>query len=140
MAEKLTEADAKNWHMRESAHYNGGKVFFAYLHRCVEQPRLSRFDRYERKDRSVKSTWKVDGQDRESFAEAVEALNTPPVFAEDELAFLADAPLDYEAERRPGLNYEIADRVRNKGAIEFEHGRYRITEAGRAALHQDGEA
>lgn len=28
---KMTEADAKSWHMREAAHYNGGKVFFAYL-------------------------------------------------------------------------------------------------------------
>lgn len=136
---KLTVEDANLWHMRESAHYNGGKVFFAYLHRCVEQPRLSRFDRYERKDRSVASTWRVDGQDMASFADAVEALNTPPVFTAEELSFLAEAPLDYEPERRPGLNYELADSVRNKGAIEFDHGRYRLTKAGRALLEQRGE-
>jgi hypothetical protein len=133
---RLTEVDAKQWHMRESAHYNGGKVFFAYLHRCVEQPRLSRFDRYERKDRSVTSTWRTDGQDRASLADAVEALNTPPVFSADEMAFLASSPDDYEAERREGLDYQLADSVLNKGAIEFERGRFRLTSLGRASIQE----
>jgi len=134
---KMTESDAHGWHMREAAHYNGGKVFFAYLHRCIEHPRLSRFDRYERSTKSVTSTWRTDGIDQPSFAAAVEALNMPPVFTTEELAFLATAPDDYEPERRK-IDYELSDRVRNKGAIEWERGRFRITEAGRAALADGG--
>ncbi|MCO5071100.1 MAG: hypothetical protein M9944_07830 [Rhizobiaceae bacterium] len=132
----LTENDAKSWHLKEAAHYNGGAAFFAYLHRCVEQPRLSRFDRYDRKTKSVTSTWKVDGADRLSLRDAIDALNTPPVFTAEELAFLRDAPNDFEPERRNGLDYKVADGVRNKGAIEFENGRFRITDLGRAAIKQ----
>lgn len=131
---RLTVEDARAWRMREAAHYNGGKVFFAYLHRCIEHPRLSRYDRYERKDRSVTSTWRTDGVDRSSLAEAVDALNSPPVFSAEELGFLQGSPEDYEPDRRAGLSYELADRVRNKGGIEFEKGRFRITDIGRAAL------
>ena len=137
MSAKLTEADAKSWHMCEAIHYNGGAAFFAYLHRCVEQPRLSRYDRYDRKTRSVKSTWRADGQDHESFADAIEALNTPPEFTADELAFLADAPQDYEAEKRRGIDYALAMRIVDKGGIEFERGRYRITDAGRLAKEEN---
>ncbi len=138
MAEKMTEAAAKNWHMREAAHYNGGKVFFAYLHRCVEQPRLARFDRYDRKTKSVTSTWRVDGADRASLSDAVLALNSPPVFDAEELAFLRDAPADFEPERRPNLDYTLMDRVRNKGGIECERGRFRTTDLGRSALASTG--
>ena len=134
---KLTEHDAKSWHMEEAAHYNGGAAFFAYLHRCVEQPRLSRFDRYDRKTKSVTSTWKVDGADRLSLNDAIDALNTPPVFTVEEISFLRDAPNDYEPERREGLNYKLADGVRNKGAIEFEKGRFRLTDLGRSTLKQE---
>lgn len=133
MAE-LTEADARNWRMREAAHYNGGAAFFAYLHRCIEQPRLARFDRYDRKTRSVTSTWRTDGQDAQSLADAIQRLNVPPVFTAEELAFLAKAPVDYETERRKDVDYLIADAVRNKGAIEYENGLFRLTETGRAAL------
>lgn len=77
MNTRLALEDAKSWRMAEAVHYNGGKVFFAYLYRCVEQPRLSRYDYYERKTRSVTSTWRVDGRDQPSFEAAIEALNTP---------------------------------------------------------------
>ncbi len=137
----LSEADAKGWHMREAAHYNGGKVFFAYLHVCVEQPRLSRFDRYERKTRSVASTWRVDGEDKPSFAEAITALNTPPAFTKDELAFLATVPDEYEPDNdiRSTMPREIERAVRSKGAVEWEEGRCRITPAGRTALKEQSD-
>lgn len=137
MSEKLTEADAKNWHMQEAVHYNGGDAFFAYLHRCIEQPRLSRFDRYDKKTRAVTSTWKIDGIDRPSFAEAIERLNAPAVFDADELAHLATLPDDY-VDIRKGLDWPVARRVRDKGGSHWEDGKCRITPAGRRAL--SGEA
>lgn len=132
---KIAAADAANWHMREATHYNGGDVFFAYLHRCVEQPRLSRYDRYERKDQSVKSTWRADGIDHPTIEAAIEALNTPPVFDAAELAFLSAAPQDWAKKGPPGtIDWEVNERVVNKGGVEWERGSYRITPAGRAAI------
>lgn len=138
---KLTKADAANWRMRESTHYNGGKVFFAYLHRCIEQPRLSRFDKYWTKTRSVESTWRTDGIDHPSMEAAIEALNTPPTFDAEELAFLAACPTEFTKKGPPGsINWEVNERVVNKGAVEWEKGSYRITVLGRSALTQtDGE-
>ena len=132
----ITVDDAAKWHMREAAHYNGGAAFFAYLHRCVEQPRLSRFDKYVRADRSVVSTWRVDGIDHPDFAAAISALNVAPVFDEDELAQLATIPADYDpsVDVRKGMNFELMDRLRDKGAIEWAAGRCRTTAAGRHAL------
>ena len=137
---KLTEADAKSWHMRESAHYNGGKVFFAYMHRCVEQPRLTRYDRYERKDRSVTSTWRTDGVDKDSLAAAVDALNDAPQFTPDELAMLITLPHEYEPDNdiRKGLDWTIMTRLKDKGAVEWEKGRCRTTELGRTAIKEAG--
>lgn len=131
---KLTEADFKSWRMRERQHYNGGKEFFAYLHQCVEQPRLARYDRYDRKTRSVTSTWRTDGYDMASLADALEALNKPPVFSAEELGFLRGSPEDFEPERRPGVDYELAHRVDAKNGIEWQKGRFRLTDIGRAAL------
>jgi hypothetical protein len=133
---KLTKTDAANWHMREGAHYNGGEVFFAYLHHCVEQPRLSRFDKYLRKDRSVTSTWRTDGQDMPSIEAAIEALNTPPTFDDDELAFLKKAPEEF-TDIRKDIDWTVADQVRNKGAVEWERGKCRITDLGRSILAEN---
>lgn len=131
----LTKDDAKNWHMAEAAHYNGGKVFFAYLHRCVEQPRLSRFDKYWRDTKAVESTWRTDGVDHASMDAAIEALNTPPTFDAEELAFLASAPLEFTKKGQPGsIDWDINARVVDKGAVEWQRGEYRITDAGRSAL------
>ena len=141
MAGKLSEADAKQWHMREAAHCNGGAVFFAYLHSCVEQPRLARYDRYDRKTRGVTSTWRVDGEDKASLADAIEALNTPPTFAADELAFIAAVPDEYlhrsELREKIDFPWEVADGARNKGAVEWEKGCCRRTALGRTALAED---
>ena len=134
---ELTEADAKNWRMVEAAHYNGGKVFFAYLHRCVEQPRLSRYDRYERKTRSVTSTWRVDGADRPSFSDAIEALNTPPAFTDQEVAILrtfSDEPEDRREEMCADQEPYPWHSLREKGAIVWQARRCTITETGRRAI------
>ena len=137
---KLTVEDAKSWHVQEAAHYNGGDKFFAYLHRCVEQPRLSRFDRYDRKTKSVTSTWRTDGIDRSSFEAAIDALNTPPSFDADELAFLQTAPQEFTKKVAGAIDWAINDRVVNKGGVEWEKGCWRVTEAGRRALEaQEGE-
>jgi hypothetical protein len=131
----LTKADASNWHMREGAHYNGGKEFFAYMHRCVEQPRLSRFDKYIRKDQSIQSTWRTDGIDQPTMEAAIEALNTPPTFDAEELAFIATCPPEFTKKGPPGsINWEVNQRCVDKGAVEWERGEYRLTSLGADAL------
>lgn len=137
MPGKLTKVDADKWRMREAAHYNGGAVFFAYLYRCVEQPRLSRFDRYEKKTRKVISTWRADGIDMPSMEDAIEALNTPPTFDADEIAFLRNVPTEF-TDIREGLDWTLNERVQNKAAVEWERGKCRITETGRAAVAKSG--
>ena len=132
---RLTEADTKGWHLREEAHHNGGEAFFAYSHRCIEQPRLVRYDRYERKGRSVTSTWRVDGVDHPSLASAVEALNTPPVFDVEEIAYLATLPTEWTKKTVPNnINWVVNQRVRDKGGVEWRDRHYRITPVGLAAL------
>lgn len=69
--------DVRQWHMREEIHHNGGPDWFGYTFRCVEEPRLTRFDRYERRTKSATSTWRVDWIDRESLEDAVAALAGP---------------------------------------------------------------
>lgn len=132
---RLTEADTKSWHLREEAHYNGGEAFFAYSHRCIEQPRLVRYDRYECKGRSVTSTWRVDGIAHPSLAAAVEALNTPPVFDAEELAYLATLPTEWTKKTIPNnIDWVVNQRTKDKGGIEWRDGHYRITPTGIAAL------
>ncbi|MFJ7792305.1 hypothetical protein [Pseudomonas sp. NPDC096950] len=60
--------------IREVAHYNGGKAFFAYGYECVQHPRLTLFKRFDRKTKQVTNTWRVDGADQPSFETAVKAL------------------------------------------------------------------
>ena len=67
-----------DWKMREVMHINGGKDFFGYVHRCIEEPRLERYDRYDRKSRQVQSTWRVDGVDQPSLIAAGVALEAEP--------------------------------------------------------------
>lgn len=62
--------------IREIAHYNGGKVFFAYGYECVQHPRLTMFKRFDRKTRQVSSTWRLDGVDQPSLEEAVKVLDS----------------------------------------------------------------
>ena len=63
--------------VREVAHYNGGKAFFAYGYECVQHPRLTLFKRFDRKLKTVTETWRVDGADHVSLESAVAALEVP---------------------------------------------------------------
>lgn len=67
----------QHWTMREEIHHNGGGEWFGYTFRCEQDPRLTRFDKYERKTRSVTSTWRVDWIDQASLEDAVLALARP---------------------------------------------------------------
>ena len=60
--------------IREVAHYNGGKAFFAYGYECVQHPRLTLFKRFDRKTKQVSNTWRLDGVDQLSLEVAVQAL------------------------------------------------------------------
>lgn len=131
----LTLEDAKAWTTRESEHYNGGKVFFAYLHRCVQQPRLSRYDRYEKASRTTTSTWRVDGKDQPDFESAIAALNVPAPLTELERSVLETVTSE-PADRRKEMieNYKPWNGMREKGFVSWENGRVTITDAGVAAL------
>ena len=61
--------------IREVAHYNGGKAFFAYGYEFVQHPRLTLFKRFDRKLKTVTNSWRVDGADQASLEAAVAALN-----------------------------------------------------------------
>lgn len=60
--------------MKNVAHYNGGKAFFAYGYECVQHPRLTLFKRYDRKTKQVTCTWRVDGVDQASAEAAITTL------------------------------------------------------------------
>ena len=68
--------DSKDLTIREVAHYNGGKAFFAYGYECVQYPRLTLFKRFDRKTKQVTDTWKVDGVEQADLAAALIALDT----------------------------------------------------------------
>jgi hypothetical protein len=96
-------------------HLNGGAKFFGYIHRCVEHPRLTRRDIYDKKDKSVTSTWRVDGEDVADLAAAVERLNTPAVLTLDEAAALALIPTEFTNLR--AVENIVAGCERPSGAI-----------------------
>lgn len=106
----ITMKDLTASHMKERAHLNGGRDWFGYIHQCVEYPRLSRLDKYLRKNRSVESTWRVDGAPVADLGAAVTALNVPPVFTEDEQALLDRIPLEFSNLRK--LEDELAGGAR----------------------------
>ncbi|MBN9028907.1 MAG: hypothetical protein J0I23_03800 [Rhizobiales bacterium] len=126
---------AKNWTLREDAHYNGGKTFFAYLMRCVQQPRLSRYDRYDKATKTSTSTWRVDGIDFPNFNAAIIALNIEPELTAEERLVL-ETVTSKPSDRRKEMiaNYEPWHGLREKAFILWEKGRVTITDAGRAAL------
>jgi hypothetical protein len=137
MTEPITIADSQSWTMHEEVHINGGATFFAYLHRCDQQPRLSRYDRYQRSDRQVISTFRVDGVDQTDMAAAVDALNAPPTFSPAELTLLgtiSDEPTNRRKEMIAG--YVLWNGLKEKGAVAWERGLVSRTALGRDALIQ----
>lgn len=119
----------------DGSHYNGGAEFFGYGYKALGQPRLKMIRRwYRRGERRGKSEdrYFVDGVHVDSYAAAIEALETPPVFTAEEIAALAtigDDPADY----RKAVPYELLHYLSAKGAIEWgPPGRCKRTDVGRA--------
>jgi hypothetical protein len=73
----LTEADFNSWRFnRDAVHFNAGKEFFGWGHRCVTQPRLLVIDKYFKKDRSSQRSYVVDGKTQcSTLAEALTVLS-----------------------------------------------------------------
>jgi len=127
----ITRETLKLVHMRQGAHYDG-RGFFAYDYRCVEYPRLKRHDRYEKKTRSVTSSWWVDGAQRASLDEAIAALNVPPEIAPADREALQHVPDDYadiRSHEKPG--WEALHWLAEKGLIDWQHGKCRRSELAR---------
>lgn len=110
--------------LRDTAHLNGGEVFFGHLDSCVTYPRLQRVVKYYKADRSTKITWSVDGNyDVETIEEAIELLSKAPVFSEEETAALK--LIDDTWKRMRGVaDVLILINLRRKGAIEASRGGY----------------
>lgn len=128
----ITLDDVMKGSLRERAHHNGGEAFFAYTMQHIQYPRLTRYDRYDKKTKQVVSTWAVDGEDAVSIESAVERLNVPAVFTKaelDELSKVTDEYLDIRHTRDRDLNHALEA----KGAIEWRAGKCRLTDTGRAA-------
>jgi hypothetical protein len=131
------------YQFRESgSHYNGGAVFFGYGYDAIGEPRLMMVRRWYRQgDRrgQTEDHFFIDGSPVESYAKAIEALKTPPLFTIDELAALrqiGDEPTD----QRKTLKYETLYFLRCKGAIEWgPRGHCKRTAVARAALSKAGE-
>jgi hypothetical protein len=118
--------------MREVAHFNGGKEWFGYRHRCNEHPRLTRMDKYIRKTRAVESTFHVDGKQVASLEAAAELLAVPYLPTTDEVELLRLVPDEYAR-----LDERVRFvRLKDVGLVEFKDGDCRRTDAGRAALLQ----
>lgn len=121
--------DHNAWTMRETAHYNGGSEWFGYKYQCIQQPRLSRKDRYTRKDRAVTSKWLVDGEECASFEEALDRLSVAPVMSAGELDTIAAFSGVVMAKR----DFPDFDAVRGhlmtlseKGLVWWENGAVRL--------------
>lgn len=139
----LTEADFNSWRFRKNVmHLNGGKAFFGYGHRCVDQPRLLVIDKFFRKDRSTRRSYLIDDKTPcATLEEALAALSSPPVMTDEERELLRSMPADwfYPTRRAPyaflaALGF-VEWRPRDEGGIAC-----RITPAGRAALKGGGDA
>lgn len=125
----ITEADLLKCTTHKAAHFNGGKDWFGYLHRCNEHPRLARMDRYIRRNRSVESEWRVDGKPVRDLAEAAERLSTPYQPTPDEIALLRLVPEDWTLLEERARFVQLVD----TGLVEFHDGKCRLTATGRSA-------
>lgn len=133
----MTEDDYNSWRFRkDDVHFNGGKEWFGYGHRCIDQPRLLVVDKYLRKDRSVKRSYQVDGKIRcETLAEALAALSVPPVVNEEERALLATVLPDwYRPDERGNLVSLAYMGLVEWGRDEDKKVTCRLSEAGRKVL------
>lgn len=67
--------DASKWTLLETQHINASSAgWFGYVHKCVEEPRITRHLKCIRKTRSTEVTWQVDGVEVASFAAALDKV------------------------------------------------------------------
>lgn len=137
----LTEADYKSWRfVKDAVHINGGKEFFGYGHRCIDQPRLLVIDKYFKRDRSTQRSYIIDGKlPCTSLDEALTALADPPRLEAEDLSRLRDVPDDWFRPDPRGPLLPLAD----MGLIEWGRDAdkkvtCRRTDAGRSYLAQQG--
>lgn len=134
----FTAADFERWRFnRDAVHFNGGREFFGWGHRCVDQPRLLVIDKYFRKDRSTQRSYLIDGKTPcTTLDEALAVLSKPPTISDDLLALLrglSDEWIDADG-RVPYLP------LHDMGLMEFHHDKesrqflMRRTDAGRAVI------
>ncbi len=138
----LTKADFDGWRFRRDAvHFNGGREFFGWGHRCIDQPRLLVIDKYFKRDRSTQRSYLVDGRVTFPTLEgALEALSVPPAVSADDrrlLEILANQG-DADGWARPELRAPYLG-LADMGFVEW--GRTaanevtcRLTDAGRTAI------
>lgn len=135
----FTEKDFDSWRFnRDAVHLNGGREFFGWGHRCVDQPRLLVIDKHFKKDRSTQRSYLVDGKTPcTTLDEALALLSAPPSLSDELLALLRGLPDEWiDADGRiPYLP------LHDMGLMEFRHDKennqflMRRNEAGRAALN-----
>lgn len=134
----LTKTDFDGWRFnRDDVHFNGGREFFGWGHRCIDQPRLLVIDKYFRKERSTQRSYLIDGKTPcATLEEALTALAVPPKLSDDLLVLLrglSDEWIDADG-RVPYLP------LHDMGLMEFHHDKdvhrfmMRRNEAGRRAL------
>lgn len=137
MSEAPNLEDAKGWKMRETLHGHG-KGFFLYEYGVIDHMRLRRRDRYTRKDRSVTSTWLVDGQDCKDLEDALAKMATPPSFDESELLVLRLIAKMVEERGGPiacrEIPYDATFQLSYKGALDTQAGKMQLSAIGKAAI------
>lgn len=124
----ITIDDLKGCKLQQTAHLTG-QGWFGYMHRCVEHPRLQRRDKYLKKDRSVSSTWFVDGVEVGTLAQAVEKLAEPPELTLNDIAGLGAVGTEF-ADIRKSVSFFVLYGLTDKGLIEWQAGACRLTQAG----------
>lgn len=124
-AQHITAADLANCHMREEAHYNGGREFFGYGYRCIEHPRIYQIVKYYRKDRSTVIEWYVDGERVADLAAAADRLSAPPTITAQEREALAGLSTEFTPKRDLDYDFEVFRRLADKGLIEWKDGHCR---------------
>lgn len=133
----FTERDFNTWRFnRNAVHFNGGKDFFGWGHRCVDQPRLLVIDKYIKKDRSTQRSYLIDSKTPcTTLAEALAALSVPPILTPEECDLLATVSPDWMVPEKRGPLLPLAD----MGMIEWGRDAdnkvtSRLTAAGRRQL------
>lgn len=94
---QFTEDDFNRWRFhRNAVHINGGREFFAWGHRCLDQPRLLVMDKGMKKTRTMVRSYIVDGRKPcATLPEALELLAAPPVLTAEDIATLRDVPTEW---------------------------------------------